>query len=503
MDRDGCASGACRRPTSLDELVEHANAGKRLLGLRILGADFHAIALLDRQRDFQGIDRIQPPPAVTLIEQRGAGCEFVGVSPFQVEGLDQQIGQFTFRRCELRCVGHLSPFLLSIRRWFPTGVGRRRAGGTPSTAAVSSSGCHDSASMPPVGACAAFLYTIATAKTPAFSRLSLRLLPMIPNSPPLRLLLSQTPPPPTAHLLVRFQFAGPAVDDPRVHSLPLSPLSAIAGCEDWYAAGVVESGEVSGVHCTTDGRVLCGAVQIRAVGDAELAATAAQVYRRLEHVRTQLGYPAVLRYWNFLGSINRGEGDAERYRQFSLGRHAALAGREDFDAHLPAATAIGTPGEDLAVYFLAARDAGEPVENPRQISAYRYPRQHGPRSPSFARATLKRWSGLAQLFVSGTASIVGHQSRHPHDAAAQLEETLANIEAVRAAAQARLGAAGPLVPAGVRVYVRRADDLRQVEQRLHAALAPAPLVLLVGDICRRELVLEIEGLYQADCPEPR
>ena len=49
---------------------------------------------------------------------------------------------------------------------------------------------------------------------------------------------------------------------------------------------------------------------------------------------------------------------------------------------------------------------GTPVENPRQVSAYRYPREYGPQSPTFARALLPP-SPRVPLLLSGTASIDG------------------------------------------------------------------------------------------------
>src|SRR3546814_1451833 len=91
--------------------------------------------------------------------------------------------------------------------------------------------------------------------------------------------------------------------------------------------------------------------------------------------------PHLLRVWNYLDAITFGDGDAERYREFCVGRARGLG---DFDTHaLPAATAIGRCDDArvVQVYWLAARTPGTPVENPRQVSAYRYPRQYGPQQP--------------------------------------------------------------------------------------------------------------------------
>src|SRR3546814_21186144 len=85
--------------------------------------------------------------------------------------------------------------------------------------------------------------------------------------------------------------------------------------------------------------------------------------------------PHLLRVWNYLDAITFGDGDAERYREFCVGRARGLG---DFDTHaLPAATAIGRCDDArvVQVYWLAASTHGTTAENPRPVSAYRYPPQ--------------------------------------------------------------------------------------------------------------------------------
>ena len=98
-------------------------------------------------------------------------------------------------------------------------------------------------------------------------------------------------------------------------------------------------------------------------------------------------------------------------------------------------SAASTARARLQVYWLAARTPGTPLENPRQVSAYRYPRQYGPQPPSFARAMLPA-SPAMPLLLSGTAAVVGHESRHAESVAAQLDETLLNFDSLLGAAHA-------------------------------------------------------------------
>jgi chorismate lyase / 3-hydroxybenzoate synthase len=199
-----------------------------------------------------------------------------------------------------------------------------------------------------------------------------------------------------------------------------------------------------------------------------------------------------MRMWNYLGGINRGEGDAERYKQFCLGRAAGLGAYPS--SRYPAATAIGRRDDSprLQVYWLASRSPGLPLENPRQVSAYRYPRQYGPAAPSFSRAML-----LAQplLMISGTASILGHASRHPGSLADQIDETLTNLESVLE----RACAAQPALPRRwgastlFKVYLRDAASAAAATDHLSRRLPRgAQYLVLAADICRAELLVEID-----------
>jgi chorismate lyase/3-hydroxybenzoate synthase len=165
---------------------------------------------------------------------------------------------------------------------------------------------------------------------------------------------------------------------------------------------------------------------------------------------------------------------------------------------LPAATAIGGQGRGLVIYFLAARSPGLQIENPRQVSAFRYPERYSPRSPSFSRATLKHWGRDRHLYISGTASIVGHESRHVDEPLAQLDEILENLQALIEAAN-RVEPIGIDSPAGLsllKVYLREPGLLAPVRDQLAQTLDDGPRVIyLLGDICRKELALEIEALY--------
>lgn len=307
---------------------------------------------------------------------------------------------------------------------------------------------------------------------------------------------------PDAHVLACLGYGADArsAPDPRMVPIALERLDGARGAELWMSAEPVTTGKSEGIHHASNSSVLFGWLHLE---ERELVATERAVLRayvRVDQLLNRLGYPNWLRVWNFLARINEGEGDTERYRQFSLGRHHAVALKPGFEHELPAATAIGTRTEGLTICFLAGRHGAIQVENPRQVSAFRYPRQYGLRSPSFSRATLQHWQDRSILFLSGTASVVGHATLHPGDGARQLEETLANIDALLAnAARLHLGDAPPsgFRPVGFTAYVRAPQYAAEVAEALQSRLrARAPTAVLQGDICRTDLAIEIEAIYE-------
>lgn len=293
-----------------------------------------------------------------------------------------------------------------------------------------------------------------------------------------------------------FGAGAPADADPRCLRVPLQPFGP-APLEVWRGRGPVQHGRDRGLAWSSDGELAFGAIEVEE-GTGGIEQATEQAYRRmLEHVHDS-ATPHLLRVWNYLSGITHGQGDAERYRRFCVGRARGL-GRFD-TGQLPAATAIGRSDEQpvLQVYWLAARQPGSPVENPRQVSAYHYPRQYGPQSPSFARAMLPPAGSHMPLLLSGTAAVVGHASQHEADLLAQIEETFRNFDALidnarrqRPQLPARFGPGSRL-----KVYVRDAADLPLVADALQRRLGDAvPRLILHAAICRRELAIEIDGVH--------
>ena len=343
----------------------------------------------------------------------------------------------------------------------------------------------------------------------------------LPPGPPPRLRVEYVDDADAARLLARddvlavlgFGSAAPRLDDPRYLRIPLEPHGS-APLEVWYASAPVRSGRAPAdagagaeIAWACDGQLLFGAIEVdepaghTGQGDhSGIALAAEHAYRALTRFLDAGDHPHLLRVWNYLDAITLGDGDAERYRRFCVGRARGLG---HFDAGtLPAATAIGRcdDARTIQVYWLAARTPGTPVENPRQVSAYRYPREYGPQPPSFARAMLPPPGARMPLLLSGTAAVVGHASRHAGELLAQLDETFANFDALLGAARTRAPALPDRFGAGTRlkVYVRDRADLPLIGRALDERFGDrVPRILLHAAICRRELAVEIDGVHGA------
>ena len=273
--------------------------------------------------------------------------------------------------------------------------------------------------------------------------------------------------------------------------LPLRDLVGGSRIEFWNVAEAaqVERHQHFTLRHTDDW--LFGSLELDEDGD--LATATEHAYGLMRAQSQRLGFTHFVRIWNYFGAINEGDGDDERYRQFVAGR-ARVVTQPPAEGY-PAATAIGLPSppDQLHIHWLATKQPGIAIENPRQVSAFDYPRDYGPVSPGFSRAMLV--PGEAPLLlISGTASIVGHATQHD-DTIAQLDEILVNLEALITAASARAHARADLGRDGLlRVYLRDPAEAGIVRAHLQRLLgAHTCFMLLHGDVCRDDLRIEIEA----------
>jgi chorismate lyase/3-hydroxybenzoate synthase len=304
-----------------------------------------------------------------------------------------------------------------------------------------------------------------------------------------------------AEVLAVFEFGRSplASSDPRHVPVALTQLDSPPRLEVWRSDGPIKTGNWDQLRFSQGEQLTMGHIVLELEQAGGMRQASRLAYDVLQSYLQQSPHQWPLKIWNYIPGINEGCGDDELYRQFCLGRADAVLFEPGDRPPLPAATGIGTPPDEpaLQVYFLAGALPGLDVENPRQVSAWRYPRQYGPRSPLFSRATIMRSNGASQFLISGTASILGHQTHHENQVANQVSESLRNVHSLLEEGHRLMGGnAARLDRNGIlKVYIRNPQDFDLIRTTLEAeAPAEVPRIYLRGDICRANLLTEIDGI---------
>lgn len=214
---------------------------------------------------------------------------------------------------------------------------------------------------------------------------------------------------------------------------------------------------------------------------------------RWEKIMGQAGIPCnhLVRTWFYLSHIDRD------YPSFNaLRRELFDRVRVDYTPsanELPASTCIGakSPFADCELEFLCCDKQSAQLSriyNPDQNEAdgahYQY-------HPTFSRALLVGTKHFRELQISGTASI-GPQgdSMHCENPREQIRRTLCGVGNLLRNAGMDYG---DIVTATC--FFKRAEDARLFSALVREMnIAPFPHVPVVGDVCRKELLFELDGI---------
>ena len=221
----------------------------------------------------------------------------------------------------------------------------------------------------------------------------------------------------------------------------------------------------------------------------------------------------LLRTWIYQGHLVLPEGESQRYKELNKARTDFFGETKFLQQYLPkgfkgavypASTGIGADDMDVVMSAVALDTKRKdvivvPLENPNQTSAFDYGAVYSPQSPKFSRAMAVAAAEECLIFVSGTASITDSESQHTNDPVKQTELTLDNIAALIAGENLdRHGIPGIVCGLGnlecVRVYVKRHSDWELIRQVCERRLPETPILYTIADVCRPELLVEIEGI---------
>lgn len=260
-----------------------------------------------------------------------------------------------------------------------------------------------------------------------------------------------------------------------------------------------------------------------AEGDGTAYDQTSQVFTTLRDHLTQAGvsFDEVARIWLYQGGITVPEDGTERYRELNRSRTDFFEGIQfchrlnptsNGKVSYPASTGIGTQGRGLVATCLALQTERKdvrlcPLENPLQTPSFDYAKRFSLKSPKFSRAMAVAIGNYVTTWISGTASIVNSESLYLGDVEKQTEQTLTNIErlidAENCARHGLTGAGSTLADlAKMRVYVKRPEDFERCRAVCERRVGPVPVIYAHADVCRSELLVEIEAVAFSPLRQP-
>ena len=238
-------------------------------------------------------------------------------------------------------------------------------------------------------------------------------------------------------------------------------------------------------------------------------------FELLQHIleEEKMVFSDIIRQWNYIERITENadynNSVSQHYQIFNDVRTKYYQ-KARFENGFPAATGIGMDFGGITIDFIAATTESKKaiigVKNPVQLDAYNYSKEvlaennamsdFCKTTPKFERAKVLITPEGKWLFVSGTAAITGEMSSKESCIEQQTEMTIHNI--LELISRENLQKHGidceeEVTPDYLRAYIKYKSDIPQVKQICRKYFPLVPIAFVVADICRPELLIEIEA----------
>jgi enamine deaminase RidA (YjgF/YER057c/UK114 family) len=272
----------------------------------------------------------------------------------------------------------------------------------------------------------------------------------------------------------------------------------------WQTSHILENNSAAMLFRRGTAEVLIGNVQ--AAGNRFCRENAENAFESFENLLKKAGLPvhSVIRQWNYIENILGMEGEKQRYQEFNNVRSEFYASHFN-QTGFPAATGIGMNRGGVIIEFVAVNSTDAvslPLDNPVQTAAHGYSQNvlvgnetSQKSTPKFERARYLEIFGKKMVFISGTASIRGEKTLGQDNPAEQTRITIENIRQLYSPEVLSKINTGPLRPryGHARVYVKNRKDFVTIKKTFQRFFGKLPVVYIVADICREDLLVEIEG----------
>jgi enamine deaminase RidA (YjgF/YER057c/UK114 family) len=253
--------------------------------------------------------------------------------------------------------------------------------------------------------------------------------------------------------------------------------------------------------------------------DRDYSFQANEAYRLMSEIldREKMSFSDVVRQWNYIEDILGIKALTDKkYQNYQVLNdvRAQYYAREKFKNGYPASTGIGMNAGGIILEFISIKPENGvnivPLKNPGQIDAYNYSqgvligssliRQDMKSSPKFERAKYISINEKKTIYVSGTASIRDEKTIGENDVKKQTWVTIENIDNL--ISDINLKNAGisnnfdKMSFSFIRVYVKNKSEIKVVKEICDSYYKNVPINYLVADICRDNLLVEIEGIVE-------
>ncbi len=228
----------------------------------------------------------------------------------------------------------------------------------------------------------------------------------------------------------------------------------------------------------------------------DISAQAEEIFRNIKGMLDKESFPvdSIVRQWNYIERITAMAGDDQHYQMFNNAR-SEFYSSADWKNGYPAATGIGTTAGGILIDLDAAVASADTcriaaIDNMLQVAAHAYSDQvlleAGRRktTPKFERAKSIDAGESRMIYISGTAAIRGEESMRNVGVVEQLDITMENVAQLTGDAEL----------CALRVYLKHPDDLAEAKLRMSSYCGCAAVCYLVADVCRDELLIEVEGI---------
>ena len=303
--------------------------------------------------------------------------------------------------------------------------------------------------------------------------------------------------------------------DPPVATIAEKPLGYEIAMEVWFIEGSFHTVNFGNNFkmIEKDETYLLFATSLKCCETADdyFSESEEQISRVLK--RNRFDVSSIVRQWGYIGEIT-GKTDDEQNYQIYNNMRSRFYSQVLWQDGYPAATGIGTKGRNLEISIFSVKSDKNceifPIKNPRQIDAHKYSedvivaKNCEKESPKFERAKVVACEEFIDIFISGTSAIIGQESVKETDIQSQTKATIDNIlalisnENIKTQIHQKYHAGIDRLNLSenfsyLRIYLKDLNEADAVRVMCLEAFGSMPMIFLEADVCREELLIEIEG----------